>query len=185
MSSIRATFLDKQMGAKFKLLQKKNAGQIHTASAQTAKQSATEIQTRGRKNIRGAGNFKSPRWQEGFRSIPRLKGRDFTIITSSIVPYFNIFEFGGIIHGKPLLWIPLSFAFDAFKIRARDFPGGLFRVDRKTGGAPLLLSIKTGEPKYFGKESVKIPKKFSIRVICKAVVKKMSTYFKRNMKRGR
>jgi hypothetical protein len=68
-----------------------------------------------------------------------------------------VFQEGRVIHGKPLLWIPLSFS-DAVGIRARDY-GPLFRVDR-SGKSPLLLSPKDGEPKYSGHEQITIPKKF-------------------------
>lgn len=86
------------------------------------------------------------------------------------------------ISGKPLLWIPLDFASDAKGVRARDYPGRLFRVDR-AGKAPLLLS--DDGPKYFGKEQVRIPKKWHLRQIAAQVSRKMNSYFKRAMRNGR
>jgi hypothetical protein len=60
------------------------------------------------------------------------------------VKFWRVFQNGAIIHGKPMLWIPLSFAKDAQGIRAKDYPGKLFRVDRKGGLAPLLMTSSGG-----------------------------------------
>jgi hypothetical protein len=92
-----------------------------------------------------------------------------------------VFELGAKIFGRPLLWIPLSFARDAQGLRARDFPEPLFRVNR-LGKAPLLMS-KTG-PKYFGKESVTIPRKWQLRAVIRGVSRRMNRYYKEAMKNG-
>jgi len=180
--SIRLVFKDRQMGAKFKVGQKRGYQAVLRASGATARQAAAEIKSRGDRDITSAGRFGS-RWTRSFHSTTLLSGDAYTVKTYSDIFYFNVFELGKVIHGRPLLWIPLSFAKDAQGIRARDFPGGLFRVDRRTG-APLLLSIETREPKYFGKESVRIPKKFHIRAIARDVAKKLKAYYKRHIARG-
>lgn len=86
-----------------------------------------------------------------------------------------VHQTGRLIRGRPMLWIPLSFAEDAQGVRARDFPGGLFRVDRKKGGAPLLLSIKDRQPKYFGKTQVYVPKRFRVIEIIRETARKFKT----------
>lgn len=158
---------------------------LRRALGALARDMADDIEDRGRANIAGAGNFGSARWQTGFKARPWFRGAQVEVRVFSEVPYFRIFEYGGTIQGRPLLWIPLSFATDAQGVRARDYPGGLFRVDRKSGGAPLLLSRADRKPKYFGRESVRIPKKFSIRKICREVVATARERFNRIMRQTR
>jgi hypothetical protein len=67
------------------------------------------------------------------------------------------------------------------RIRARDYPGKLFRVNRKGGKAPLLLSAATKEPKYFAKPYVKIPKKFRVLEIARELSHKINDFYKRRM----
>lgn len=177
--TIKFTLQGDKAGAKFQVGMKRQALLAQRAAGAAAVRAANEIQTRGRADIAAGGNFGSARWQSGFRAVTRARGRDFTIEVTSQVPYFMVFELGATIRGKPMLWIPLSFAKDAQGVMARDFPGGLFRVDRKSGGAPLLLSIVTGEPKYFGKESVRIPRKFHIRTIISDVSHQLADFYKR------
>jgi hypothetical protein len=179
--TLRISFLDKQMGQKFERGMKRQVARVNKAFGATARAMSDQIKTRGDRDITQAGNF-GTRWTNSFHAIPMLKGRDYTIKVFSTISYFNIFEFGGLIQGKPMLWIPLSFAADAKGVLARNFPGGLFRVDRLAGGAPLLLSRASKEPKYFGKESVTMPKKFHIRQICRDVSRNSKQTWKRNFK---
>ena len=183
-TTVKVTFSNKKMGAQFKQAQIRNADRIRKASEGAASDASREIKKRGDADIKGAGNF-GKRWTDSFHSDVVRKNDVLTIKTFSTIFYFNVCEFGKVIHGKPLLWIPLSFARDALGVMARNFPGGLFRVDRKRGGAPLLLSIRDGQPKYFGKTKVRIPQKFHIRDICKDVASRMKTFYKRNFKHGR
>lgn len=144
-----------------------------------SKEMATEIEEKGRRDIAAGGNFKSSRWQEGFKAKVWFVGIDPEIRVTSKVPYFMIFEKGGTIKGKPLLWIPLSFAKDAQGVSAKDFPDRLFRVDRKNGGNPLLLSVADKKPKYVGLKSVRIPKKFHIVDIVRGVARTAQEKFRR------
>lgn len=153
------------------------------AAQQAARDASAEILTRGRADIKKAGDFGSDRWQQGLQARTSFQSRsDITIRITHAVPYWVVFEEGRVIHGKPLLWIPFDFATDAQGKSARDYPGQLFRVDRE-GKAPLLMS-KDG-PKYFGKEKVTIPKKFHLRKIAADVSRKMGTFFKKAMSNGR
>ena len=131
-------------------------------------QLAANILQEGRQDIASAGRF-GPRWTQGFTASVDGEGTVRTITFRQAVPYWKVFQYGPtIIQGKPLLWIPLSFAGLPPGTRAKGFPGGLFRVNRKSGGAPLLLSIADRKPKFHGQESVRIPKKFHLVEIIRA-----------------
>lgn len=153
------------------------------AVAGTARRLSSEIETAGRANIAAGGNFKSERWQQGFRAVVSFQGAGNAIIrVIHAVSYWKVFEFGAVILGKPLLWIPLGFSqAGQLMVRARDFPGQLFRVDRKRG-APLLMN-KDG-PQYFGKESVRIPRKWRLRDTVRRIARNTATYYKDAMKNG-
>lgn len=176
---MKIDFLDKKLGPKFQAGAKRYADIAAKASTSAAYEAARDIKKFGSADIRSAGRFGS-RWTTGLHadvSPPRGQSSiDASIKISHKVPYFNIFEFGGTIHGKPLLWIPLSFANDAQGKRARDYPGKLFRVDRD-GKAPLLLSSGSGEPKYFGKSEVHMPRKFHIRDIGRKAARNLRTLY--------
>ncbi len=173
--TLRVTFSGDQMGPKFQFGMKRHSERVGRAAAKTMLQVGQEILKRGRAQMASAGRFGSSRWQQGLKAKTQANPAGVGILETSIShdqkAKFWIFEKGGVIKGRPLLWIPLSFAKDAQGIRAKNFPGGLFRVDRKSGGAPLLLSIQDQRPKYFGKESVRIPKKFRIREIAREVAR--------------
>ncbi len=107
-------------------------------------------------DVQGAGNFGN-RFLQGLSVT--VDGD--TITTKLDAPGALIFEKGGVIEGKPLLWLPIT-GTDAVGIPASSYGDQLFSVNRKTGGAPLLFSVKDHAPKYFGVPSVTIPKKFHI-----------------------
>jgi hypothetical protein len=187
----RIVYNGDQVGEKFKIDNDQNSKDVLTALRQTVDQTAQLVIDKGKEDMAGAGNFTSSRWQDGLHADVTQGGRNIKISVYHDVEYFGVFEFGATIYGKPLLWIPLT-GLGAEGIMARDYPGGLFRVDRTgvsgagfkgqkrsvkgqfTGGflAPLLLSFD-GVPRYFGKESVTIPQKFHIRDICQEVADEM------------
>jgi hypothetical protein len=173
---IRITLGNKQAGAQFKRSMFRQSARVRQASRQAAQEAAKRIEDEGRADISAAGNFGS-RWTEGFRATVSEGGGHILIRVSEDVPYWTVFQDGKVIEGKPLLWIPLDFATDAKGINARDYPGQLFRVDRKVG-APLLMSGKPAEAKYFGKEQVTIPKKFHLREICTSVARDMKNIYR-------
>jgi hypothetical protein len=142
----------------------------------TAQETSENIIALGRQDIASAGRFGS-RWMQGLHADVSEGGGSIRISVYHEVPYWRVFEKGATIHGKPMLWIPLSFARDAQGVWARNYPGGLFRVDRQ-GKAPLLLSRDTKEPKYFGKESVTIPKKFHLAGITRKAAQQVGDLFK-------
>lgn len=149
--------------------------------ATTASEASGEVLRRGRADIASAGRF-GRRWHVGLHADVRQEQVGTSISVFHDVQYFSVFETGKTIRGKPLLWIPLSFARDAQGVLARNYPGGLFRVDR-TGKASLLLSRSTKEPKYFAKESVVIPKKFHIREIARDVANKLRAIYSKHFQK--
>lgn len=152
----------------------------------TANRAKDEIEEKGRADIAAGGNFSSARWQEGLHAKLSFKSRDdLNLRVTHDVPYWQVFEHGATIHGRPLLWIPLQGSEAASrKVRARDFGRPLFRVDRKKGGAPLLMS-DGGVVQYFGKDSVTIPKKWHLREVIKQAARKMGGWYRQAMKNGR
>jgi len=178
---IRVAIGREQVGKRFSAGIKRNRDAVLGAMRQTAQDAAVLIEELGRADISAAGKFGS-RWTEGFKATVSEGGGFMRIGLTHAVPYWSVFQYGKVIHGKPLLWIPLSFADDAQGVRARDFPGPLFRVDRLSGAAPLLIS-PTGGPKYFGKESVTIPKKFRLLEIAAEVSRTLRDIYRRNLRR--
>jgi hypothetical protein len=180
---IRVALGREQLGRRFSAGIKRERDKVLGALRQTASDAATEIEDKGRANISSAGRF-GHRWTEGFHARVSEGGGFIRIGLSHDVPYWTVFQFGRVIHGKPLLWIPLSFATDAQGVLARNFPEPLFRVER-LGRAPLLLTKSTGQPKYFGKEQVTIPKKFRLLEIAAEVSRRMSNIYRRNFRTRR
>jgi len=147
------------------------------AARAAAKDAASEIKAKGDADITSAGNFGS-RWTKAFHVDVSEGGGNIRIEPKLDIFYWRVFQYGATIHGKPLLWIPLSFATDAQGISAKNYGGPLFRVDRKDGKVPLLMAPgKPAQAKYFGKESVTIPKKFHLVEITRGVAKHMKDLY--------
>lgn len=181
--SIKVTYQNgDQLGPQFKAGVQRFAARQTSAVQQIARDAAAEIEAEGRANIRSGGNFSSARWQQGFRAkISFQSAANLTIRVTHDVPYWVVFEEGRVIRGKPLLWIPLSFG-DANGVRAREYPGKLFRVNRE-GKNPLLMS-DTG-PQYVGVSSVKIPRKWHLRDIVKRIARTLRDKYRGAMQSGR
>lgn len=153
---------------------------IMNSVAKTANEAAALFLRLGRTDIRGAGRF-GRRWTEGLTADVNITPPASTITIFHKVPYWRVFEYGAVIRGKPMLWIPLSFANIPKGKRARDYSGQLFRVDR-IGKAPLLLSRRDKKPKFFGKQQVRIPKKFHLRELAAAVGNRMREIYSKHFK---
>lgn len=139
---------------------------IARASSRATREAAVLIRQRGQGDIQRAGLF-GARWTEGLQVVadPATGNaiNNTITITHSVVGA-ETFEFGGVHVGRPLMWVPLSFANVKKGQRAKNFPGGLFRVTSKNG-KPLLLSKLDKKPKFVGLSRVKIPQKFHLRDI--------------------
>lgn len=175
---IRISYDGKYLGEKLRKRAKKFTEKQRRAVGVVAKETAEEIEQTGRADIAAGGNFGSQRWQAGFRAFVSYVKGDARIRVTHAVKYWRVFAYGAVIHGKPLLWIPLSFG-QAVGKRARDYGKPLFRVNRP-GRAPLLLD--DNGPQYFGKASVTIPKKWHLREITRAAAVKMGARYKKAMK---
>lgn len=178
MATVRIKFESDQLGPKFKKNRIRDGERVLASARAAAAEAQKEFLTRGRADIKKAGRFGS-RWTTGLTAPITEGGGRIVLNVKHAVPYFMVFQKGKVIRGRPLLWIPLSFS-DAVGIRARDYKGPLFRVNRK-GKAPLLLSAKDKKPKYFGKASVRIPKKFHILEIGREVARKLKEFYRANM----
>lgn len=156
---------------------KAQSARLRKAIISTAYKIAAEVQQRGRVDIAQAGSF-GPNWIFGLRAFKQRKeaGTRRTIVTvKHNIPFAEIFEEGGVVKGRPLLWIPISTEKDAVGVRARKFNLPLFRITSKKG-TPLLITPK-GKPKYFGVRSVREPKLFHIRRIADDEAKRAGEYF--------
>lgn len=127
-----------------------------------ASMAASMILEAGRADISAAGAFGAS-WTEGLKmQVEGAAPGNMKLFLTHDIPWAGIFEKGGTIHGSPYLWIPLS-GTDAAGIRASAFGGGLFSAKYpRHGGAPLLFSMADKKPRYFGVESVTIPRKFHL-----------------------
>lgn len=187
MATVRVFFTGERVGPQLTRSAQKNYAKMLAAERGAAKDVIADVVPKARADISKAGRFGSA-WTNGFNGKVTEGGGfirvSFTMTGNPPVKYWRVFQYGAIIRGKPMLWIPLSFAKDAQGIRARDYPGKLFRVDRKGGKAPLLMTPSSGgaQAKYFGKESVKIPKKFHLVEIIKQGAQKMKNFYNQRMK---
>lgn len=178
MTAVRFYFDGERTGPLFQRAMTRNADKIRTAVRKAAQDVADDIEDLGSTDIENAGNFGS-RWTDGFHARVSEGGGHIRIAVTEDVPYWRVFQYGAVIRGKPLLWIPLSGAADAQGVRASEYGGRLFRVDRKSDGLPLLLAPgKPAQVKYFGKESVTIPKKFHLLEIVQSVSRKFKDYYR-------
>lgn len=163
--AFRIIFLDPNASDEYRRAIDDTITAVARASSFATRDTARVIRQRGQENIAKSGQF-GARWIEGL-SVVAEPSSGFQIENSITIGHDQkgalLFEFGGNVQGKPLLWIPLSFS-DAKGKRAASYPGGLFRVDRKSG-KPLLLSISDRKPKFVGVSSVKVPRKWQLRDI--------------------
>lgn len=126
---------------RFRAIRDTMEGAVRAAFQRTA----ADVQKGGRAEIARSGL--SRRWQNGFRTFifPRVPNGslDYTVRGRHRIGYANIFERGGVIRGKPLLWIPLPSApkrIDGKKTTAAAYVrsiGPLHSINRP-GRAPLL-----------------------------------------------
>jgi hypothetical protein len=81
---------------------------IARAATAAVREAAELAKARGRANIAAAGF--SRKWQNALRSKVYPPNRDSTRAAALVyhkIQYAHVFEEGAIIHGKPLLWLPL------------------------------------------------------------------------------
>lgn len=173
--------VDNGTTAKFVAGMRANGKMTLQAMTEAATETAKETQEKCRADIASAGRF-GPRWTDALTSKPVAAPHGVDVVTTFQGELWRTFQTGKVVHGKPLLWLPLSFS-DAAKTRVKDYPGELVRVDRAGGKAPLLVSTSDHQPKYFGKESVTIPKKFHLIEIAQQVGRGLADRYIKNFAR--
>lgn len=137
------------------------ADRLNRAIDAAMNMAASMMLEKGRSDIASAGKFGAS-WTSGLRVNVDGAAPNMKLYMTHDIPYAGIFETGGTIHGNPLLWIPLS-GTDAAGVRASAFGDGLFSMKYpRADGRPLLFSMGDKRPRYFGIESVTIPKKFRL-----------------------
>jgi|SRR5215831_1852689 len=150
------------------------AATAKTALFETATWAAAQMQEQCRSNIASSGKFHG-QWIEGLVAQVVPHGDDAIItVTHSMGQKIRPHAYGATIFGKPLLWIPFEFAFEAKNIKAKEYPGRMVRVNRRKGPPPILISIDDKMPKYFGKEQVTIPKRWNLWGICREICNKLA-----------
>jgi hypothetical protein len=177
MTALRFYVSGERVGPLFQRSIYREADRVRATARETAREAADLIVQFGREDISRAGNFGS-RWTEGLKGMVTEGGGNIRIAISHDVPYWTVFEYGKVILGKPLLWIPLSFATDAKGVWARNFPAPLFRTQRKSDGLLLLGSTVDRQMKYFGKTSVTIPQKFHLRDISRRIAQRIKYLYR-------
>lgn len=185
MSDLKLTFDGEKVGRAYSRNISRNKTRVLTAMRATAQSLADQGLLLGRADIRKASPAfaKSKRWAPGLFAKISEGGGIIKVAFGHIVSYFMVHQKGATIHGKPLLWIPLSFAKDAQGVLARDFKQPLFRVDRD-GKAPLLLSAADKQPKYFGIDQVTIPKRFHVIEIIRDLSRRSSVEYRKAFRGG-
>jgi hypothetical protein len=160
---------------------------IAQAATGAIKEAAELAKSAARSNIASAGF--SERWQNALRANTYPKSGesiDAAALVYHKIPYAGIFERGGTITGKPLLWIPLgqnlsggnrltpksaTAAFGPLKVMAR---GGKVFLVGKVG--------KKSVPLFVGVASVREPKKFDVIATVKKIAAKLPELYAKNLK---
>jgi hypothetical protein len=123
-------------------------GEKPIAGAATAavREAAELAKAGGRASIAAAGF--SRKWQNALQAKVYPPGRDSMRAAALIyhkVPYAQVFDEGAVIHGKPLLWLPLPNA--PFGAGGRRIPAARFQ---QQVGMPLYTIRRPGKPPMLG-----------------------------------
>ncbi len=159
---------------------------VAEAAVAALREVAAESIQEGRRDIAAAGpNFRS-NWQEGLKyktKNARKGGQALLSAEATIYHRFGIaavFEFGAVISGKPLLWIPTRRGGPAPKKSGKKL------VSATVNGQPMLFDAgdknRERKPLYIGVPTVTIKKKFHITEIVRDNVKHMAEFFIKNFK---
>jgi hypothetical protein len=135
----------------------------------------------GRADIAAAGNFKGG-WISGLQYLTKDakdEGGGPSLQAKAIIFHriglAGVFESGGTINGRPLLWIPTTHGAPSPKKLGRKL------TFATVNGTPLAFAAadkdRHRKPLYIGVPQVTIPKKFHIIEIVKANVKKIAAAF--------
>lgn len=140
-----------------------------------------------RANIAAAG-FGS-RWQKGMQGVVFPKKGDSLRPVGLIFNKLNfagIFETGGAIKGKPLLWLPIE-ATVGKRMTPKKFiaQGGKLRSVKNAKGRPLLVAKNiSGKsvPVFFGISTVSLRKRFNIVPIIRRAASRLGEFYFQHLK---
>lgn len=175
---------ERTIAAPFDTATMKETARVEGSLNKALTSSAQEILAKGQADILAAGGGASAGGgslgtiAQSLRVAVSQGGGNYRLSVSNTSPWFWVHERGALIKGNPLLWIALSFADVPKGVYARNYPGRLFRVDRLSGGAPLLWDAATKQPKYAGISQVTIKKSFHITEIIAQVASKIKDRYK-------
>lgn len=156
--------------------------QLARAVTQMMNRAGDQLKDEARASI-AAGGF-GKQWQNAFRVNVYPLGKDS--MSAAIYGWHNIhfseiFETGGTVRGKPLLWLPLP---TVPKRGKRPPPPSRIGVKLQSvnvpGKPPMLVGKLKGKeraPLYVGVPSVSISKKFDIRGVAERVSNSLPSIF--------
>lgn len=161
------------------------------AATKAVTQATNNAKAAGRASIAAAGF--SARWQNALKSKVFPTGRvslNAAGVISLKIPYASIFEEGGEIAGRPLLWLPIE---DNLPVRSgglRWSPAvfarsvGSLRSGRNKHGRPLLFGRIGGKwvPVFVGIDHVEIRKRFAVTEAAEAANARLPDLYEANMK---
>lgn len=139
---------------------------------------AKEAVKKGRANIRSAGRFSGP-WVQGLRSRTyKNNGLDAAALIYHRFGIAGIFEEGGTIRGKPLMWLPIG----GRKLLARS--GKNLASVNVPGRRPILVGDVQGKriPLFVGIDVVRIRKRFNIAGIVRAAASRIGEFYLRRIR---
>ena len=135
---------------------------------------ASMIEAEARADIAAGGNF-GGEWTGGLHVAVEGSLKNMRISMTHDIDYAGIFETGGTIRGKPLMWIGIS-GTDAERVPIGSYGDQLFS-GKSSKGTPLLFSMSDKRPKFFGVASVTIPPKWHLREIQLRVMQNFRSLF--------
>lgn len=147
---------------------------IDNAMVAAANMAASMIEDEARADIAAGGNFGS-RWTEGLHVTVTPGTRNMQISMTHDIEYAGIFETGGKISGKPLMWIGIT-GTDADRVPVSQYGDQLFSA-KSARGTPLLFSVSDHQPKYFGIATVDMPPKWHLTDIQLRVMQNFRALF--------
>jgi hypothetical protein len=158
---------------------------VAKAAVAALREAAADAVQEGRRDIAAAGRF-GPKWQEGLRyrttgategGLPSLNA---VATISHKYGYAAVFEYGAVIQGKPLLWIPTT--------KGAPPPGksGKKLTSATINGRPMLFDSgdrdRHRKPLYIGVKQVREPKLFHITEIVEKHADRLAELFIKNFK---
>lgn len=166
---------------------------IASAATGAMKEAGDRIKKRGRESI-AAGGF-GPKWQNQLRvDIYPKSGKPSINAAAHIyhkIPFAGIFEYGGTVHGRPLMWIPID-ANLPFRAGGKRWTPSLYQrqygalYSVRGASKPLLVGRAPGKdgnvPLFVGVRQVTIPKKFDVTSVVDEVANGFSALYEKHVK---